>query len=154
MLIDRFSLAQRKCFWASEKYADGQKQMSLFNKTEAHARQESFETGKEIGISSQKWKKEEDRSSFEVTEAVEYKLSGGDRYCTDYGAKYKVISKETVKRLKFIPSIFEVAYVYSYPKMCIHGTSGKTGTSYPRNLFILEEGAVAKKKQGVNNKKF
>jgi hypothetical protein len=38
--------------------------------------------------------------------------------------------------------------------MCIHGTSGKTGTSYPRNLFILEEGAVAKKKQGVNNKKF
>lgn len=61
-------------------------------------------------------KKGEDRSSFEVTEAVEYKLSGEDRYCTDYGVKYKVISKETVKRLKFIPSIFEVAYVYSYPK--------------------------------------
>ena len=51
-----------------------------------------------------------------MTEAVEYKLSGEDRYCTDYGVKYKVISKETVKRLKFIPSIFEVAYVYSYPK--------------------------------------
>ena len=90
--------------------------MSLFNKTEAHAGQEFFETGKEIVISSQKWKKGEDRSSFEVTEAVEYKLSGEDRYCTDYGVKYKVISKETVKRLKFIPSIFEVAYVYSYPK--------------------------------------
>ena len=54
MLIECFALAQRKCFCSSEKSADGEEQMILFNKTEAHAGQEFFETGKEIVISSQK----------------------------------------------------------------------------------------------------
>ena len=51
------------------------------------------------------------------TETIEYKLTGEDRYCPDCGTKYKVVTKEVVKRLKFIPSTFEVVeevtYVYS-----------------------------------------
>ena len=65
-------------------------------------------------------KKEEDLSSFEVTERIEYKLTGEDRYCPDCGKKYKVVTKETVKRLKFVPARFEVveeiSYVYSCPE--------------------------------------
>lgn len=65
-------------------------------------------------------KKEEDISSFEVTERIEYKLTGEDRYCPDCGKKYKVVTKETVKRLKFVPARFEVveeiSYVYSCPE--------------------------------------
>ena len=48
-------------------------------------------------------KKEEDLSSFETTEVIEYKLAGADRYCPDCNTKYKVVTKETVKRLKFVP---------------------------------------------------
>lgn len=55
-----------------------------------------------------------------MTETIEYKLTGEDRYCPDCGTKYKVVTKEVVKRLKFIPSTFEVVeevtYVYSCPK--------------------------------------
>lgn len=50
--------------------------------------------------------KEEDLSSFEVTERIEYKLTGEDRYCPDCRKKYKVVTKETVKRLKFVPARF------------------------------------------------
>ena len=43
-----------------------------------------------------------------------------DRYCPDCNTKYKVVTKETVKRLKFIPARFEVmeevTFVYSCPK--------------------------------------
>ena len=43
-----------------------------------------------------------------------------DRYCPNCNTKYKVATKETVKRLKFIPARFEVVeevtYVYSCPK--------------------------------------
>jgi len=42
-----------------------------------------------------------------VTETIEYKLTGEDRYCPDCGTKYKVVTKEVVKRLKFIPSTFD-----------------------------------------------
>ena len=59
-------------------------------------------------------------SSFETTEVVEYKLTGADRYCPDCGTKYKAVTKETVKRLKFVPARFEVVEevtcVYSCPK--------------------------------------
>lgn len=65
-------------------------------------------------------KKEEDLSAFETIEVIQYKLEGADRYCPDCGTKYKVVTKETVKRLKFIPASFDVVeettYVYSCPK--------------------------------------
>lgn len=65
-------------------------------------------------------KKEKDLSSFETTEVIEYKLTGADRYCPDCNTKYKVVTKETVKRLKFVPARFEVVeevtFVYSCPK--------------------------------------
>ena len=64
-------------------------------------------------------KKEEDLSHFEVTERIEYKLTGQERYCPDCGKKYKGRLK-TVKRLKFVPARFEVveeiSYVYSCPE--------------------------------------
>ena len=64
-------------------------------------------------------KKEEDLSSFEVSETLEYKLTGEDHYCPDCGKKYKVVNKETVKSLKSVPAKFEVVeevtYVYSCP---------------------------------------
>ena len=51
---------------------------------------------------------------------IEYKLTGDDRYCPDCNTKYKVVTKERVKRLKFIPARFEVVeeviFVYSCPK--------------------------------------
>ncbi len=58
---------------------------------------------------------------FEVTETIEYKLTGEDRYCPDYGTKYKVVTKEVVKRLKFIPSTFEVVeeVTYVYPNVVL-----------------------------------
>lgn len=65
-------------------------------------------------------KKEEDLAAFETTEIIEHKLEGSDRYCPECQTEYKVVTKETVKYLKFIPSRFdvveEVTYVYSCPK--------------------------------------
>ena len=126
MLSDRLALAQRRRFGSSsEKYADGYEQMDLFNEAEVNADMDTAEIEEEIVIPSHKrkkrtGKKEEDLSNFEVTETIEYKLTGEDRYCPDCGTKYKVVTKEVVKRLKFIPSTFEVAeevtYVYSCPK--------------------------------------
>ena len=126
MLSDRLALAQRRRFGSSsEKYADGYEQMDLFNEAEANADTDAAVTEEEIVIPSHKrkkrtGKKEEDLSNFEVTETIEYKLTGEDRYCPDCGTKYKVVTKEVVKRLKFIPSTFEVVeevtYVYSCPK--------------------------------------
>ena len=126
MLSDRLALAQRRRFGSSsEKYADGYEQMDLFNEAEANADTDAAEIEEEIVIPSHKrkkrtGKKEEDLSNFEVTETIEYKLTGEDRYCPDCGTKYKVVTKEVVKRLKFIPSTFEVeeevTYVYSCPK--------------------------------------
>ena len=59
-------------------------------------------------------------SAFETTKVIEYKLTGADRNCPDCNTKYKVVTKETVKRLKLVPARFEVAeevtYVYSCPK--------------------------------------
>lgn len=135
MLSDRLALAQRKRFGSSsEKYAEGYEQMDLFNEAEANADPEDSVKEEEIIIPSHKrkkraGKKEEDLSSFEVTETIEYKLTGGDRYCPDCGTKYKVVTKETVKRLKFIPSAFEVVeevtYVYSCPKCASMARSEK-----------------------------
>ena len=97
----------------------------LFNEAEVNADTDTAEIEEEIVIPSHKrkkrtGKKEEDLSNFEVTETIEYKLTGEDRYCPDCGTKYKVVTKEVVKRLKFIPSTFEVVeevtYVYSCPK--------------------------------------
>ena len=127
MLSDRLTLAQRKRFGASsEKYADGYTQLNLFNEAEQEADPNAPEPDlEEVHPSSYKRKKrsekkEEDLSSFETTEVIEYKLTGRDRYCPDCNTKYKVVTKETVKRLKFIPARFgvveEVTFVYSCPK--------------------------------------
>lgn len=127
MLSDRLALARRKQFGSSsEKYAEGYEQMDLFNEAEASADPEAEEPCfEEIHPSSYKrkkriGKKEEDLSGFEVTETIEYKLAGEDRYCPDCGKKYKVVTRETVKRLNFVPAKFEVVeevtYVYSCPE--------------------------------------
>jgi len=127
LLSDRLTLVQKKQFGSSsEKYAEGYEQMHLFNEAEteadANAEEPAFE---EVHPSSYKrkkrtGKKEEDLSTFEVTETVEYKLEGEARYCPDCGKKYKVVTKETVKRLKFVPAKFEieeeVTYVYGCPE--------------------------------------
>ena len=125
MLSDRLTLAKKQRFGASsEKYADGYEQMNLFNEAEAASDGEP-DPEKEIEVTSHKrkkhaGKKEEDLSHFEVTERIEYKLTGQERYCPDCGKKYKVVTKETVKRLKFVPARFEVveeiSYVYSCPE--------------------------------------
>lgn len=127
MLSDRLTLAQRKQFDpSSEKYADGYTQLNLFNEAEQEAEPDAPEPEmEEIHPSSYKrkkrsGKKEEDLSAFETTEVIEYKLTGADRNCPDCNTKYKVVTKETVKRLKFVPARFEVeeevTYVYSCPK--------------------------------------
>ena len=127
MLSDRLTLAQRKRFGASsEKYADGYEQMNLFNEAEQAADQKEAEPEtEEIHPSSykrkkRKGKKEEDLSAFETTEVIEHKLSGEEKYCPECGTKYRVVAKETVKHLKFVPAHFEVVeentYVYSCPK--------------------------------------
>lgn len=127
MLSDRLALARRKQFGSSsEKYAEGYEQMDLFNEAEASADPEAEEpTFEEVHPSSYKrkkrtGKKEEYLSDFEVTETIEYKLAGEDRYCPECGKKYKIVTKETVKRLKFVPAKFEVVeevtYVYSCPE--------------------------------------
>ena len=98
--------------------------MNLFNEAETASDGEP-DPEKEIEVTSHKrkkhaGKKEEDLSHFEVTERIEYKLTGQERYCPDCGKKYKVVTKETVKRLKFVPARFEVveeiSYVYSCPE--------------------------------------
>lgn len=127
MFSDRLTLAQRKRFGqSSEKYADGYIQLNLFNEAEQESDPDGSEPEmEEIHPASYKrkkrtGKKEEDLSAFETTEVIQYKLEGADRYCPDCGTKYKVVTKETVKRLKFIPASFEVVeettYVYSCPK--------------------------------------
>ena len=127
MLSDRLTLAQKKRFGASsEKYAEGYTQMNLFNEAEQEADPNAAEPDLEEVHPSpyrrkkRRGKKEEDLSSFETTEVIEYKLTGTDGYCPDCNTKYKVVTKETVKRLKFIPARFEVVeevtFVYSCPK--------------------------------------
>lgn len=127
MLSDRLALAQKKRFGASsEKYAEGYIQLGLFNEAEQEANPNAPEPDlEEVHPSPYKrkkrsGKKEEDLSSFETTEVIEYKLTGEGRYCPDCNTKYKVVTKETVKRLKFVPARFEVVeevtYVYSCPK--------------------------------------
>ena len=128
MLSDRFTLAQRKRFGASsEKYADGYTQMNLFNEAEQEADPNAPEPDlEEVHPSSYKrkkrsGKKEEDLSSFETTEVIEYKLAGADRYCPDCNTKYKVVTKETVKRLKFGRSDLCI----QLPEMRSHEAAGK-----------------------------
>ena len=145
MLADRLALAQRKQFGSSsEKYAEGYEQMDLFNEAEAAAEINDTEDCDGIVIAAHKrkkraGKKEEDLSSFEVTETIEYKLTGEERHCPDCGTKYKVVTKETVKRLKFIPAKFEVVeevtYVYSCPKCGI--------MKRPENVPALIKGSIA-----------
>lgn len=145
MLADRLALAQRKQFGSSsEKYAEGYEQMDLFNEAEVTEEINDTEDGDEIVIAAHKrkkraGKKEEDLSSFEVTETIEYKLTGEERHCPDCGTKYKVVTKETVKRLKFIPAKFEVVeevtYVYSCPKCGI--------MKRPENVPALIKGSIA-----------
>ena len=127
LLSDRLTLAQRKQFGSSsEKYADGYTQMNLFNEAEQEADLAAAEPEmEEIHPKSYKrkkktGKKEEDLSSFETTEIIEHKLEGEDRFCPECGTKYKVVTTETVKYLKFVPARFEVVeevtYVYSCPE--------------------------------------
>lgn len=70
---------------------------------------------------------------------IEYKLKGTDRYCPDCNTKYKVVTKETVKRLKFVTVWFEVVeevtFVYSCPKC---GTMRR-----PEKMPSLLKGSVA-----------
>ena len=127
LLSDRLALAQRKQFGSSsEKYAEGYEQMDLFNEAEQEADPNAAEPEmEEIHPKSYKWKKptgkkEEDLSAFETTEVIKHKLEGNDRFCPECGTKYKVVTTETVKYLKFIPARFEVVeettYVYACPK--------------------------------------
>ena len=127
MLSDRLTLAQKKRFGASsENYAEGYTQLSLFNEEEqeadTHAPEPELEEVHPSPYKRRKrsGKKEEGLSSFETTEVIEYKLPDSDRYCPNCNTKYKVVTKETTKRLKFIPARFEVVeevtYVYSCPK--------------------------------------
>lgn len=127
LLSDRLALAQRKQFGSSsEKYAEGYEQMELFNEAEQEADPNPAEPEmEEIHPKSYKrkkptGKKEEDLSAFETTEVVKHKLEGDDRFCPECGTKYKVVTTETVKYLKFIPARFEVVeettYVYACPK--------------------------------------
>lgn len=73
-----------------------------------------------INVKKRKGKKEENLSNFETVETRTYKLEGETRYCPECGKKYSVVTKETVKRLRFIPAKFEVeeeiTYVYSCPE--------------------------------------
>ena len=137
MLSDRLTLAQRKQFGSSsEKYADGYTQLNLFNEAEQDADQGAPESElEEIHPSSYKrkkrtGKKEDDLSAFETTEMIEHKLEGADRYCPDCGTRYKVVTRETVKYLKFVPARFEVVeevtYVYSCPKCGVMKRPEKT----------------------------
>lgn len=127
LLSDRLALAQRKQFGSSsEKYAEGYEQMDLFNEAEQEADPNAAEPEmEEIHPKSYKrkkptGKKEEDLSAFETTEVIKHKLEGNDRFCSECGTKYKVVTTETVKYLKFIPARFEVVeettYVYACPK--------------------------------------
>ena len=127
LLSDRLALAQRKQFGSSsEKYAEGYEQMDLFNEAEQEADLHAAEPEmEEIHPKSYKrkkptGKKEEDLSAFETTEVIKHKLEGNDRFCPECGTKYKVVTTETVKYLKFIPARFEVVeettYVYACPK--------------------------------------
>ena len=126
MLSDRLTLAQRKRFGASsEKYADGYTQMNLSTRQSRKRipmpRNRTWKRSIRLLTREETFgKKEEDLSSFETTEVIEYKLAGADRYCPDCNTKYKVVTKETVKRLKFVPARFEVVeevtFVYSCPK--------------------------------------
>ena len=51
---------------------------------------------------------------------IKHKLEGKERFCPECGTKYKVVTTETVKYLKFIPARFEVVeeitYIYACPK--------------------------------------
>lgn len=124
MLSERLTIAQRRQFGvSSEKYADGYTQPGLFNEAEQEADPEPEMEEIRPSVYKRKkrsGKKEEDLSAFETTEVIEHKLEGADRYCPDCSTKYKVVTKETVKRLKFVPARFEVVeevtYVYSCPK--------------------------------------
>lgn len=159
LLSDRLTLAQRKRFGSSsEKYAEGYMQMNLFNEAEQEADPDTPEPEmEEIHPSSYKrkkrtGKKEEDLSAFETTEVVEYKLEGEDRHCPDCGAKYKVVTKETVKYLKYVPARFEVleevTYVYSCPNC---GSMKRPGKEPP-----LLKGSIATSSlvAGIMNAKY
>lgn len=127
LLSDRLALAQRKQFGSSsEKYAEGYEQMDLFNEAEQEADPNAAEPEmEEIHPKPYKrkkttGKKEEDLSAFETTEVIKHKLEGEEQFCPECGAKYKVVTTETVKYLKFIPARFEVVkeitYIYACPK--------------------------------------
>lgn len=126
LLSDKLTLARKKQFGSSsEKYQDGYVQMNLFNEAEQESDPEAAEPEmEEVHPSSykrkkRKGKKEEDLSAFPTAEVIEHKLEGSDRYCPDCGKKYKVVTTESTKTLKFIPAHFEVVeeitYVYSCP---------------------------------------
>ena len=142
---DRLTLAQKKRFGASsEKYAEGYTQLSLFNEAEQEADPNAPEPElEEVHPSPYKrkkrsGKKEDDLSSFETTEVIEYKLSNSDCYCPNCNTKYKVVTKETTKRLKFIPARFEVVeesdLCLQLPEMRVYGASGN-GSAPPEREY-------------------
>ena len=67
-----------------------------------------------------KGKKEEDLSNFETVETGPINWKGKPVTVRNAEKKYNVVTKETVKRLRFVPAKFEVeeeiTYVYSCPK--------------------------------------
>lgn len=146
LLSDRLTLAQRRQFGSSsEKYAEGYEQMHLFNEAEANAETDGEEPSfEEVHPSFYRrkkhtGKKEEDLSVFEVTETQEYKLSGEERRCPDCGKKYNVVTKETVKRLKFVPASFEVVEEVSY----IYSCPGCGSMKRPEKTPALIKGSIA-----------
>lgn len=128
MLSDRLALARRKQFGSSsEKYAEGYEQMDLFNEAEASADPEAEEPCfEEIHPSSYKrkkrtGKKEEDLSSFEVTETIEYKLAGEDRYCPECGSMKRpektppLVGGGSIATPSLVAGIMNAKYVNGMP---------------------------------------
>ena len=115
MLSDRLTLAQRKQFGASsEKYAEGYEQMNLFNEAEASADAETEELFEEvpghplINVKREKERRKKIFPNLRLLRPGPIKLEGEARYCPECGKKYSVVTKETVKRLRFVPAKFEV----------------------------------------------
>lgn len=63
----------------------------------------------------------------------------GEQYCPKYGTKYKVTTKEVVKRLKFILPYFEVVEENVY----VYGCSKYGVMKCPEKISPLIKGSIA-----------
>ena len=126
LLTEKLTLSQRKRFGpSSEKYADGNEQLNLFNEAEENADLKAQEPQyEEVHPSSykrkkQKGKKENDLSKFPMVR-IEHKLSEAELICQECNKILNVMTTETTRYLRYIPAHFEtveeVVYVYGCPK--------------------------------------